>query len=300
MKNKFLCILLSFSQLMYAQTWPSFDDSMQLATYHHIVSSPQNMERLGISGEHLLEFFRFLYDLNHPAYRKPSPKVRIPKIIHQIWIGKEVPKEFESYQQSIRTLHPGWEYKLWTQNDIPSLHLQNEEFVQLSRNPGEISDLMRYEILYRYGGVYMDFDCECLKSLEQLHYMYDFYIGIQPLDSELVQLGIGIIGSVPNHPILKTCIECVKDNWKNKTLEYQAVARTGPIYCTKIFLKTAGRNDLIDIALPASYFYPLGSKEFALKKKQWLDFGAFAVHHWAKSWLYPTFRRAEFQGIKNY
>ena len=152
-------------------------------------------------------------------------------------------------------------------------------------NPGEISDMMRYEILHRYGGVYLDFDCECLQSLESLHYLYDFYIGIQPLDSGLVQLGIGIIGAIPGHPIIKQCIDHIKDHWGDKKYEWMATARTGPIYCTKIFYQFSSASNTIDIALPASYFYPLGSTEFTLKKKEWLQQGSFAVHHWAGSWI---------------
>src|SRR5665647_30559 len=174
-----------------------FDISMQAVQYSDVISSKANRAEFGISGTDLMNFFRDLYNKNKPSQITPSQTLKIPKIIHQIWIGTSVPPEFERFQASCKRYHPDWEYRLWTQNDIPSLHMRNENLVHKSRNPGEISDLMRYEILYRYGGVYLDFDCECLQPLDALHYLYDFYIGIQPLDSEVVQLGIGIIGSVP-------------------------------------------------------------------------------------------------------
>ncbi len=277
-----------------------FDEAMDYKNFAHILKDPRNQELLGISGEQMYTYFKTMYAENCPANVNQSKRLRIPKIIHQIWIGSEIPREFWQFQQSILKFHPDWEYKLWTQFDLPQLNLVNQNFIAQSRNPGEISDMMRYEILHRYGGVYLDFDFECLKSLESLHYLYDLYIGIQPLDSGLVQLGIGIIGAIPNHPIIKKCIEHIKDRWNDKRYEWMATARTGPIYCTHIFHQYAALSKTIDIALPASYFYPLGSTEFTLKKQEWLQQGSFAVHHWAKSWLYPSFRRPEFQEIKNY
>jgi mannosyltransferase OCH1-like enzyme len=280
--------------------WIDFDVAMKTDKYKHIINSKQNKDMLAMSGFRLLDFFRYLFNKNHPTKLIPSKTPKIPKIIHQIWIGESVPEQFKTFQKTWQEKHPDWQYKLWTQHDIQTLKLQNEEFILQSRNPGEISDMMRYEILYRYGGVYLDFDFECLQSIEELNYIYDFYIGIQPMDSELVQLGIGIIGSIQGHPILKQCIEKIKYNWHNKAYEQMATARTGPIYCTKIFYDAADQFPFIDIAFPSFYFYPLGCQEYQLKKEEWKKDGAFAVHHWAKSWLYPNFRRPEFQSIKNF
>ena len=279
---------------------PDFDYSMRSAEFTGVIASKLNAEEFGISGIDMMTVFRLLYEKNKPDKVQRSRTLKIPKIIHQIWIGKELPQAFVQFQRTWQIYHPDWEYRLWTQHDINSLNLRNREFVLQSRNPGEISDLMRYEILYQYGGVYLDVDYECLRSLDPLHYLYDFYIGIQPLDSGLVQLGIGIIGAAPGHPILNECIEHVKDGWGNKQLEQKATARTGPIYCTKIFYAHANRASTCDIALPASFFYPLGSKETECKRLAWVQEGAFAVHHWAKSWLYPSFRKPEFRSIKNF
>jgi len=297
----FICLIFSFNVSKgsnYSIVEPDFDISMQTSRFQHVIDSPQNQKDLDLSGKQLMDFFRALYEKNKPSNLTASKELKIPKIIHQIWIGASVPEEFKRFQDSWQMHHPDWEYKLWTQHDISSLHLYNEDLVHQSRNPGEISDLMRYEILYRYGGVYLDFDFECLQSLEPLHYLYDFYIGIQPLDSEIVQLGIGIIGSIPGHPLLKECIERVKHTWK--TIGNKPTARTGPIYCTKVFYAVENNIDTCDIAFPASYFYPLGCCEYGAAKTKWIEAGAFAVHHWAKSWLYPSFRRPEFQTIVNY
>ena len=67
------------------------------------------------------------------------------------------------------------------------------------------SDIVRYEILHAFGGLYIDTDFECLKSFDILHHCYTFYIGT--LSSHNVGIGNGIIGSVAGHPLLRWCIE---------------------------------------------------------------------------------------------
>ena len=143
--------------------------------------------------------------------------------------------------------------------------------------------------------MYIDVDYECLQPLDIFHHVYDFYTGIQPLDTQFVQLGAALFGAVPHHPILKHCIETIKDDWHKKG----APTKSGPVHFTKSFYAIAGQNGSCDIALPASYFYPLGCREIALNYAAWQQQGAYAVHHWAKSWMPTSFRRAQFKTINN-
>jgi len=133
-------------------------------------------------------------------------------------------------------------------------------------------------------------------SAEQV---YDLYVGLQPLDSGYVQLGIGVLGVRPQHPIIKAAIEGIADMWYKNEYKHMATARTGPIYFTKKFIEHH-RDTEKNSALPSFYFYPLGSVVFDVNKKLWQKAGAYTVHHWAKSWLLPTFRRTPFQSIQNY
>ncbi len=55
------------------------------------------------------------YVVNNIEY---NPQVRIPKIIHQIWIGSPLPQKYYRWQKSWQKYHPDWEYKLWTERDI--------------------------------------------------------------------------------------------------------------------------------------------------------------------------------------
>jgi mannosyltransferase OCH1-like enzyme len=45
-------------------------------------------------------------------------------------------------------------------------------------NLGLKSDLVRYEVLYLFGGIYIDIDYECIKSLETLDLNCNFFAGL--------------------------------------------------------------------------------------------------------------------------
>ena len=43
----------------------------------------------------------------------------LPKKIHQIWIGfKEAPDWCKRFGEEMQAMHPDWEYKLWTHDEI--------------------------------------------------------------------------------------------------------------------------------------------------------------------------------------
>ncbi len=86
----------------------------------------------------------------------------IPKRIHQIWLGDQSRQPVE-LMESIRLMNPDWEYWVWTDDNIPSdLKLLDRLHAVPEYEQPAKADLLRYEILYRYGGFYVDADSEAL------------------------------------------------------------------------------------------------------------------------------------------
>jgi LmbE family N-acetylglucosaminyl deacetylase len=99
------------------------------------------------------------------------PRVRkIPHIIHQIWFGGELrPQDprntlFKQVKETVE--RNGFQHKLWTMKDFNAdtlpitfkycqIALAKAEEQKTSRW-AQIADLARYEILHRFGGVYLD------------------------------------------------------------------------------------------------------------------------------------------------
>lgn len=73
----------------------------------------------------------------------------IPRVFHRIWLGGEMPEEFRGYGETFRKLHPDWEMKLWTEENLPPLKNQRE--FDEARTFAQKADILRYELLYEQG-----------------------------------------------------------------------------------------------------------------------------------------------------
>lgn len=245
--------------------------------------------------------YKKLYEGN--IVKKKKKNAAFPKIIHQIWVGPKTPPEvFKQSQESIKKYHPDWEYKLWTDKDIPELKLYNQKFYDLINNYGAKSDILRYELLYRYGGIYLDIDFIVLKPLDELC-QYDLWSAIQPLDCR-GGLCNGVIGSIPGHPILEDCIKSLKASC-NKHLKNlkdptpHIVRAVGPFLFERSFLKFIHNKQMNIMALPASFFFPLdlhqGTGQLMAYKEHSDEIinslvmpESLAIHCWAGSWWNVT------------
>lgn len=233
-----------------------------------------------------LNEFKILYHRTFENINNYST-IGIPKIIHQIWIGSPLPEKCRILQQTWIKNHPTWQYILWTDEKINTLGLKNQYVYDLARNPAEKSDIARYEILYRFGGLYVDTDFESIQPMDFLNEHLDFYTGIAY--GRGITMYNGLIASMPKHPILELCINNIKqctDNRKNKT--WDIMERTGPFYFTECCLNTMKNQQNIGtiVFFPVSYFYPWPNhivKE--VNPHRWIGQESLAIHHWHSSWM---------------
>jgi mannosyltransferase OCH1-like enzyme len=102
----------------------------------------------------------------------------IPKIIHQVWINdtflgnpkKDIPNKVKASQQEWSRLHPDWKYMLWT-DEYTRDHIEyfRPSYLDLYDNYEYLiqrADMIRYFILYDFGGLYCDIDMYPLKNIE--------------------------------------------------------------------------------------------------------------------------------------
>lgn len=257
-----------------------------------------------------LQIYKDIYEKNNLNKLEPHKTPLIPLKIHQIWIGPNpLPEKFKWMTESWKKFHPNWEYKLWTNEDVKEFKLENQEEFDIVNNWGGKSDILRYEILNRYGGVYVDTDFECIKPLDILNHTYEFYSCLCELpDKNAIENGLmsycdvinnALIGSCPGHPILTKCIKEIKGNAKIKEngLRYldDVWQTVGPGLISKSVLEYVSNNKEQNriIILSPFYFYPFpasSSLRFwnnTLSKKEVSSFfkpETYAVHYWATSW----------------
>ena len=249
--------------------------------------------------EHV-RFFARMYDLRKGLLNVPGSVYRIPCIVHFIWIG---PKPFPRQSvENVRTWmgkHPDWTFYFWTDRERPAPYpgmkirfIKDLQFYKLKDcfntcdNFGEKSDLLRYEILFQEGGIYVDHDVKCFKGFDHFNRAYDFYCGIDmPYTSSLpscIFTTNNLIGVKPHHPIIKKCMDTLAEKWEKIANDYPGYDRDAMLNRTlhrtfQLFgeaVKTENNlDDNRDIVFPA-YFFDAPSDGLAL----------YARHQYAGLW----------------
>ena len=207
---------------------------------------------------------------------------KIPRIIHQIWVGQNIyPKIFRQWTRIWRKRHPGWKYILWTEKSL-SKYFADGLFNQRTfdtalfeeKNYAKASDVARFEIINKYGGLYVDTDVLCFESFEKLHFLYDFY-ATQGASQLVFWAASGHFGAIQNHPILINMIDFIKqfenttddimyqmaelpenttDAGLRRTIRgFKTMHTTGPIGFTQAIYNSIDDGILKNVVFPVSY-----------------------------------------------
>lgn len=253
-----------------------------ILTYNELIRKSYDYDQDRQDNSLAWHVVRSLYQRNYIGNLHKC-NVSIPKKIHQIWLGGNFPTEYVKYANTWKQHNPEWEYKLWTEVDFDQVKIPNRKLFNSIMNVAQKSDFLRYHILNQYGGLYVDTDFECLKSFDDFAYL-DFYTGIgYPKELELY---IGLIASVPHHPILEHIIKkmtVVKygGRWRN------IFHTTGSFFFTRMFLEMVSADTTGVVAFPMDFFYPFPNnvrKEANIDPYFYITGCTYAIHHWAVSW----------------
>lgn len=217
----------------------------------------------------------------------------IPKVIHFIWVGSDLPPQYQKIIQEWRLKNPEFEVLIWDDEKVSQFRpsMVNGDLFDDAPRFGGKSDILRYEILKKYGGLYVDTDFLCKANFSDIHDKYSFYAGI--CLEKPVQLNNGIMASAPNHPILDVCIaQMTLDNpWNIACPETLVLFQTGPWALTRSVLhyinqQTTDYDGLI--LFPSQTFHPFPAvrrdkatiEEVNSYCKPWTK----ACHLWHGSW----------------
>lgn len=141
-----------------------------------------------------------------------KPNYIIPKILHQLWIGDQKKCPF-NLMETWQIMHPDWEYIHWNENEIEKRGKKfecNRQIQDISEINGK-ADIIRWEILYEMGGVFMDADSICIEKMDP-----DIFLtknGFSCFENEQNRRGLvacGAMGFPPKHPLLREIIDHIK------------------------------------------------------------------------------------------
>lgn len=237
---------------------------------------------------------------------RKGTNLTIPAKLHFIYVSRDLnssvdlPDKVKLTIDDWKTLQPNWDVILWSNAEI------REEFPELmpllSQLPGArawVADILRYAILYRFGGVYLDTDIVPIHSLDPLLLaLPNFTVCESPYNitsdaPELSKAVVGwracdracnaVIGVTKRNAALKATLGRSKARTRNELKKRNAgysVSLTGPPLWSRV-ASAHGIN-----VLHEKTFFPCHFENIkACNKTHFIGKpNTFAMHQWEKSW----------------
>lgn len=120
----------------------------------------------------------------------------IPKIIHYCWFGNGEMSELEkACIATWRKYCPDYEIKVWNEKNYD---IHKCRYMEQAASKGQwsfVTDYVRLDLLYQYGGIYLDTDVELLKNPDFL-LQYRSFIGFEQEDRVNSGQGMGAIAGL--------------------------------------------------------------------------------------------------------
>ena len=136
----------------------------------------------------------------------------IPTIIHQLWIGTKPPPT--KFMDTWKNKNPDFEYIRWNEEEISKRNLKlecSEKINEMEEINGK-ADIIRWEILYEYGGVFLDADSICIEKIDDILMNCKCFAGWEHEQLRPGLIATGTMGFPPKHPLVKEAIEWIKNN----------------------------------------------------------------------------------------
>ena len=206
----------------------------------------------------------------------------IPRIIHYCWFGgTELPEEVEKCIESWKRYCPDYKIIRWDESnyDYTLYSFAKEAYEQ--KKWAFVSDVARLDIVYRYGGIYLDTDVELIKNLEDL-LKEQAFMGIENGCS--VATGLGFGAQAGNKLIKENLDEYRQMKFIKEDGELNLIP-CPQITTTVLERHGLERKDEMQIidgmkVFPSDFFCPmiLSNGEARITKN------TFSIHHFAGTW----------------
>jgi mannosyltransferase OCH1-like enzyme len=183
-----------------------------------------------------------------------------------MWVGGPLPDLYRQWGRQLAEMHPDWEYRFWGDDDFGWLANQDlydaADSLVVDHKVGQLrANLARYEILSRYGGVWLDADIQPLKPLYPV-WGPDAFAGWERQD-EFV--GTSVLGGVAGAELWQACIRAIREpQYLTPPEDIRMVTHLGPRHGLHVY--------------PEHTFYPYRTHDIG-KPQQ--DYGeSLVAHHW--------------------
>ena len=208
--------------------------------------------------------------------------IHIPKVIHYCWFGKsKIPDRYREWMKSWKKYCPDYEIVEWNESnyDVNKNEYMAEAYD--ARKWGFVPDYARLDIIYHYGGIYLDTDVEVIQNLDSLLHQ-EAFCGFQDLN---VALGLGFGAVAYNKYILE-----MRDDYSSRHFDLgdgKYDLTPSPKFNSETLIRHGlilnGRfQKLENISVyPKVFFSPMNHYNRKIKKNH----NTFMIHHFDGSWV---------------
>lgn len=239
-----------------------------------------------IMGEALSrEFIKKKLPKNFRIHHEPQ----IPKIIHYCWFGNNPkPSQHIKYIEGWRKFCPDYEIIEWNEKNYDVGKNRYMKQAYEAKAWGFVPDYIRKDVIYNFGGIYLDTDVEMIRNFDDLLYQ-DGFCGFE---WDKVNFGLGF-GARKGLPIIKE----LRDQYNNLIFEFKPrkEMKIGPDYETEKLVESGlMRNGEYQI-VEGLTIYPMevltGTTWY---NDQYLKTDkTYSVHHYAGSWVDDEYRQKQ-------
>lgn len=219
--------------------------------------------------------------------KKGCVYMSIPKIIHYCWVGGNPKPQSVLYCiESWKKYCPDYEIKEWNETNYDFEKNQYMKEAYDAKKWGFVPDYARLDIVYNYGGIYLDTDVEMVRSFDDL-LENDSFFGFEDTgeNTYFVACGLGF-GASKNNQLIKK-LRDYYDNVSFLNSDGTLNLTPAPRHNISIFAEygVVMNNRLQKIKgnvfYPAEYFCPKIFKTGELTCTK----NTFSIHHFSASWM---------------
>ena len=258
--------------------------------YYDVLEQLNNIEAFDKTDIFLLTYILGDY-CDSKALKKEIPpdlriadEILIPKVIHYCWFGgNPIPDRYQEWMRSWKKYCPDYEIVEWNESNYDFSKNQYMLNAYEQKKWGFVPDYARLDIIYNYGGIYLDTDVELIKNIDDLLYQRGF-VGFE--SGQYVNLGIGF-GAVAGNTYIKEMRDAY-DNYTFVDEQGQINLTASPVYQTQFLLKKGlklnGEYQVLEGEMTVFPEKMLSGKSLVSRKIN-LSTYTRAIHHFDGSWL---------------
>ena len=213
----------------------------------------------------------------------------IPYLLHFVWIdfrdesnmNPSIPDKYIRNIERCTTINHGFDVKVWNGHMCRNLIVQEYPWFLATydgyRYPIMRCDAIRYFILYHYGGVYLDIDTVCIRSMSTLvdSDKYETMLANQGTSSYM--LTNLFMASSHLGPFMLSCLDAFRKTHMQTGIQFLDVMNTtGPMFLTLQYQKYKPKSNILVLGHEVNPCNACGSCTH-------LD-DAYNIHYFDRSW----------------